>query len=343
MIRISTVIAVICSIFCLRASENPLPADSWMGRILIAEDTNATSAFLPQAGPIRAMIQNGIVAFTSKPDEKSAWLSLVSTNDTVGIKVHSSSGASGTRIPVVEGVIQGLIEAGVPAKQIIVWDRRLTDLRQGGYFVLAERYPGLKIKGALESGYDENVSYETALLGKLVYGDHEFGRSGESVGRRSFVTKLLTTNVTKIINIPPLLNHNVTGVVGALHSLAISSVDNVLRFEADPDRLGGAVPEIYALEPILDHVAITIVDALIAQSQGEERTMLHYSVAQNEIWFSKDPVALDILSLRELARQRKESGAPLLRANMDIFNNAAILDLGTANPAKLRLERLSKK
>jgi hypothetical protein len=123
----------------------------------------------------------------------------------------------------------------------------------------------------------------------------------------------------------------------------MGSVDNVLRFEADPDRLASAVPEIFALEPISDHVVLNIVDALICQYQGEERTLLHYSVPENELWFSRDPVALDVLSIAELAKQRKLAGAPPLRTNLEIFSNAALLDLGFADPAKFRIERLSPK
>ena len=40
--------------------------------------------------------------------------------------------------------------------------------------------------------------------------------------------------MTKIINVTPLLNHNLAGVSGILYGLAIGSVDNTLRFELDP-------------------------------------------------------------------------------------------------------------
>src|SRR5262245_22529998 len=105
----------------------------WMGRVLIAEDPAATVAFAPQSEPIRRMVQNGIVAFTGQPTEKVAWLSLVSTNDKIGVKVHASAGSSGTRLAVAESVVKGLLEAGIPGSQIIIWDRRLSDLRQSGY------------------------------------------------------------------------------------------------------------------------------------------------------------------------------------------------------------------
>ena len=323
------------------ASEPALDPNAWMGRVLVVENPAATVSFVPQPDPIRRMIENGIVSFTGRPDEKSAWLSLVSTNDKIGIKVYSTSGASGTRRAVVEAIAQGLINAGIPPKQITIWDRRLADLRQAGWFDLAERL-GVRVAGAMEAGFDEKQFYETALLGKLVYGDHEFGKKSDAAGRRSFLSSLVTSNMTKIINVPPLLNHNLAGVVGCLHGLALGSVDNTLRFEADPDRLATAIPEIFALEPIADHLVLNIVDALISQYQGEERTLLHYSAAMNELWFSRDPVALDVLSIAELSNQRRTADAPPLRGSTEIFSNAALLDLGTADRSRFRIERLSR-
>jgi hypothetical protein len=90
-------------------------------------------------------------------------------------------------------------------------------------------------------------------------------------------------------------------------------------------------------------VALHIVDALISQAQGEETTLLHYSTALNELWLSRDPVALDVLSLTELAKQRQESGAQPMRAIAEMFTNASLLDLGYSDPAKFRIERLAAK
>lgn len=341
---VTYVIALAASLMAsaARAAESSADENSWMGRVLVVEDPAATIAFSPQPPVVRKMVAQGITAFTTRENEKAAWLSLVSTNDKVGIKVVSAPGAGGTRKAVAEAVVQGLLEAGLPPRQIIVWDRRLSDLRQADYFDLAERY-GVRVAGAMEAGYDATQAYETALLGRLVAGDHDFGQTGETMGRKSYVSSLVTSNITKIINIVPLLNHNLAGVTGCLHSLAMGSVDNILRFEADPDRLGGAVPEIYALEPIGDHVALNIVDALISQYQGEDRSLLHYATAMKELWISRDPVALDVLSLTEISKQRKAADAPPLRANLDIINNAALLELGLADAGKFRIERLVPK
>src|SRR3954469_22828596 len=152
MMRIWFAIALIFASLAARARDEAPASNAWMGRVLVAEDPAATQSFVPQSATIRRMIETGVTAFAGKADEKSACLSLVSTNDKVGIKVYSLPGAGGTRIAVVESVIKGLLAAGLPAKQIIVWDRRLSDLRQAGFFEMAEKY-GVRIAGALEAGY----------------------------------------------------------------------------------------------------------------------------------------------------------------------------------------------
>ena len=171
----------------------------------MAQEPDATVAFIPQPEKIPPIIQRGLTLFTGKPTLAEAWRSLVSTQDTVGIKVFSAPGpTSGTRPAVVEAVVKGLLAAGQPPKQIVVWDKHLSDLRQAGFFELAERY-GVRVAGAAEAGYDETTFYETALLGQLVWGDLEFGQKGDGIGRKSYVSKLVTQQMTKIINVTPLL------------------------------------------------------------------------------------------------------------------------------------------
>jgi hypothetical protein len=255
--------------FSAQAGE-PFPEEGRESRaqVLSVRDPEATDAYRPRAEIIKSMVARGITNFTGKATISEAWLSLVSTQDVVGIKVFSSPGASsGTRPAVVAAVVEGLIEAGVPAKKIIVWDRQTTDLRLAGYFDLATRY-GVRAAGSAQAGYDEKVFYERPLLGNLVWGDLEFGKKGAGVGRKSFFSKLITRQITKIINITPMLNHNLAGVSGNLYGLAMSSVDNAVRFEADADRLSRAVPEIYAFPELADHVVLNIVDALICQDQS---------------------------------------------------------------------------
>ena len=310
--------------------------------VVSVRDPGAIDAFKPHLEKVRVMVNRAITNLTRKPTVPEAWRSLVSTQDVIGIKVLSAPGPnSGTRPAVVCAVVEGLLAAGVPAKRIIVWDRDITDLRLAGYSDLSKNY-GIRIEGSAQAGWDPNVFYnpDTPILGNLVWGDLEFGKKGDGVGRKSFVSKLLSREITKIISIAPLLNHTELGVSGVLFSLATGSVDNFIRFESSPQALVTAIPEIYSLPALSDHVVLNITDALICQYEGGERGLLHYSTVLDELRFSQDPVALDVLSIQELDRQRRLSHNLSERHNMKLYSNAALLQLGVDDLRRIHVTTL---
>lgn len=309
-------------------------------RVVIVHDPEAMVAFQAVPDQMGNLIHRAITNLTGKPTPRTAWSSLISTQDVVGIKVFSLPGPnSGTRPAVVAAVVQDLLDAGLPATNIIVWDKRAVDLRLAGYFEFEKRF-GIRVAGSTEAGYDEKTFYETPLLGTLSWTDLEFGSKGPGIGRKSYVSKLVSQQMTKIINITPLMHHNQAGVSGNLYSLAMGSVDNVLRFETDHDNLARAVPEIYALAILGDRVVLNIVDALICQYNGEEKALLHYSTMLNELRVSKDPVALDVLSVKEIDRQRQLSGVPAGKTDLELYVNAALLQLGVEDPKKINVENV---
>jgi len=319
-----------------RNASGPVPR----ARVVVVENPAATDAFKAQPAVVRTLVDRGILKFARRTSVAEAWRSVVSTQDVVGIKVFSLPGPHvGTRPDVVAGVVEGLLGAGLRTNQVVIWDRHLADLRRSGFVELAQHY-GVRAAGALEAGWDETAFYDSALLGQPVFGDLEFQKKGDNVGRRSFVTKLLTKEITKIINVSPMLNHNSAGVCGNLYSLALGSVDNTLRFEGDTAKLAQAVPEIYALPAVGDRVVLNIVDALVCQYEGEQIGRLHSSAALNQLRFGTDPVALDVLSIEEIAEQRTRVGlAAGSRTNrLELYLNAALLELGTTDTKKIDLE-----
>lgn len=309
---------------------------------LIVENPDATYQYQPNVNVVQTMVNRGITHFTGQGTVAGAWRSLVSTNDVVGIKVYSAAGPiNGTRPAVVAAVIHGLLDAGLPGKHIIIWDEDADDLRAAGFFKLAAQL-GVQAAGSRQAGYDPTNFYlpDTPIIGQLVWGDLEFGKKGPDVGKKSFISKLVSRQITKIISIAPLLNQDAAGVCGHLYGLAMGSVDNTLRFEGDPGRLAVAVPEIYALPALGDRVVLNLTDALIGQYAGGAKGLLQYSTVLNQLWFSRDPVALDILALQELNRERRIFGAPAFKPNLQLYSNAALLQLGVNAAAKIRVEKI---
>ena len=310
--------------------------------VLIVENPNATHLYQPEAVFIQNMVDRGITNFTGKATVAEAWRSLVSTQDIVGIKVYSAAGPiSGTRPAIVAAVIHGLLNAGLPPEHVIIWDRHADDLRAAGFFQLADQL-GVRAAGSAEAGYDPTNFYlpDAPIIGQLVWGDLEFGKKGPDVGKKSFVSKLLGRRITKIISLAPLLNQDSAGVCGHLYGLAMDSVDNTMRFEDNPGRLAAAVPEIYALPALGDRVVLNLTDALIGQYEGGAKGLLQYSTVLNQLWFSHDPVALDTLAIRELDRERQIINAPGFKPNPELYANAALLQLGVNDPARIQVEKL---
>ena len=307
-------------------------------RIVVVEDSQATITFAPQLPAIETLVNQGIKAFTGDNNSISAWRSLVTPKDIVGIKVHSQPGEIiGTRKAVVQAVAKSLIEAGIPSQQIIVWDKYKSHLRLAGFYDL-EKQLGIKVEASAAAGWDPDVFYENALIGKPIWGDLEFGRKGKEVGRKSYFSKLVTRRITRHILISPLLNDNVAGVTGNLMSLALGSVDNTIRFESRSTPMAKAVPEIFGQTQLYDRLALVIVDSLICQYQGGEHNRLHYARVLNQLRFSSDPVAQDVLSLHELEAQRVKAGIPVRRHPRDLVINAALLELGIASPRHILIE-----
>ncbi len=316
----------------LAATSDLLPPSvTSRSRVVIAQDAESISSFNPRPEKIAQLLRWGLTNLTGRTTPTAAWQSLASTQETIGIKVFSAPGPiSGTRPAVAGAIVQGLLSAGWPADRIIVWDKYLADLQRSGFAELARRF-GVRLAGSADEGYDEKTFYEMAFLGRLIWGDLEFDRPGGALGRKSFVSKLVTRKINKIINVTPLLNHNLAGVSGNLFSLAMGSVDNSIRFEFGTEQLARAVPEIYALPELGDRVVLNVVDALICQYQGEERMYFHYSAMLGQLRFSTDPVALDVLSIEELNRQRQIAKVPGLTTNFQIYTNAMLLEIGLSD------------
>jgi hypothetical protein len=317
----------------------PVPAPA---RVIEVTGPGALVEFEPDPGVVRRMVARGLTTLTRQPTETAAWLSLVTTSDVVGLKVYSQPGLlSGTRPVVVAAVVQGLLAAGLPPQHIIIWDKHAGDLRTAGFFQLGRQF-GVRVAGCDQDGYDEQSFYapDTAVIGNLVWGDLEFGRKDPGVGRKSFVAKLVSREITKIISVAPVLNLEASGVSGHLYSVTLGSVDNTVRFEGSAERLAVAVPELYALPVLGDRVALNITDALLGQYEGGRRSLLHYSTVLDQLWFSRDPVALDTLAIQELQQERKAHGANDYPPHLDLYHNAVLLQLGVTDPAQMTIERV---
>ena len=304
--------------------------------VLIAEHPDSMDQYHPNAEVVGQMFQSLLLATTGESTVSEAWAHFILPDDRVGFKILSEPGRlSGTRPAVVEAVISSLLSTGFPPDQVVIWDRRLGSLMATGYQDLAQKLR-VKLAGAQDAGYDDSVFHEAPLVGSLVFGDHEFGKDGEGVGRRSFVSNLVTQELTRLIVIHPMLNHYLGGVHGNLVGLVAASVDNFHRFLIGGTQYYQAVPEIFAMEALYDKLAFVLCDGLICQYQGEDRGFLQYSNLLHRLMIGVDPVAMDVLSFGELSRLRHSADLPVDEKIRLLYENAQLLELGMADSQKIR-------
>ena len=86
-------------------------------------------------------------------------------------------------------------------------------------------------------------------------------------------------------------------------------------------------------------MVLYITDALLAQYEGGPAGYLQFSQVRNEIWFCHDPVALDVMGLKELMLQRRIINAPPMPSNLAIYTNAVLLELGVDDPSRIQIEQ----
>ena len=220
-------------------------------RVIRVHDAAATRFLTPNPARVRAMLDRALPKFTGQPTPRAAWRTLVKPTDVIGLKVDAHHGPmAGTRPALVEAVARSLMDAGIPARQIVIWDRSLEELKKAGYARMAKAL-GVRLAGARDAGYESHPHFDVTLTHPLQPGDRFFGKPEDAqlkqLQRLSHLSKLLTRDLTCIINLHPLIAHPVTGSRGHLDALGLDSVDNTARFEKSHHHRRLAVPNLYLM------------------------------------------------------------------------------------------------
>lgn len=299
---------------------------------------------------VRRMVDNLVCRVTGKPDAASAWRSLVSPKDVVGIKVSTTGRAlSGTNPEVAAAIAAGLRAAGVPKKNIIVWDRNIEDLTAAGYRADSADYTLRAIDP--QGGYDPHTQVSAPVLGKLIWGDRKFGNtdgfrfadmlsSGEQLSSQSFYSKILTGEVTKIINVPSLTDSYFTGVNGAMANLTLGNLDNWRRFTKAPDHGDPYIAEIYADPIVREKVVLTLLDGLVLQYAGGPFPNPNFAIDNLALFASRDPVAIDATAMRLVNEARAAARLPSVKDLSGHIESAHALGLGEFAESRIDLVRV---
>lgn len=267
-----------------------------------------------QPEALRQMLDVSITKLTGLSDAMTAWQALFEPSERVAIKVNTLQyGSFWTHVPLVMAVAERLQSAGVPAEQIIIYDRSSNDLAGGG-FTINKDGPGVRC-------YGTDLHYE-----------HGWKIGGTSVGLSSI---LLSCDA--LINMPILKTHSMDGA-GMSFALKnhYGTFDQPQNFHYDKLLLG--LPELNALAPIQERTRLIIGDALkIVQDSW-------YSAFDSDfICMSFDPVAHDALGLQVLNNVQAANGIetePTRKRAAEWLKNAAALGVGTDQLANIEFSEI---
>jgi uncharacterized protein (DUF362 family) len=299
---------------------------------------------------VREMVNRLVLAATGQSDLAKAWASLVSPSDRIGIKISAAGGELfTTHHDVVNAIVDGLVAAGHPRSSIVVWDRSLGGIKEAGY---RPGVDGYQLKGiAPRDGYDPKAILSAPVIGKLVWGDLDFhsyeGKmpllsDTENTSNVSHFSKIISTEVTKIINVPVMSSSEMNGIAGCIYNVTIPNIDNWRRF-AQGSRFGAeSLAEIYSDPVIAKKVAFNLMDGLVAQYAGGPQSQPNYAVHHATLYASKDPVALDSVALRRLEQWRTRASLPPIRSAAAYVGFASQLGLGNSASNRIEVRNISR-
>jgi uncharacterized protein (DUF362 family) len=286
-------------------------------RVVVARDAAARG----NSAKLLALLDRAVQAVYGRDNPIEAWKQIARPGEMVGLKVNclAGRGSASTNPVLVEAVSERLQQAGIPAGNILIFDRLSSDLESAG-FRIADRSGRIRTLGNDQLGYED----ELAVSGSAA----------------SLVARALTRVCAAVINLPVLKDHGIAGVTMALKNM-FGAIHNPNKYHVnvgDP-----YVADVYALPAIRQKVRLAICDATIAQYEGGPSFMPQWTWPAGRLLASRDPVALDYVGWQMIERQRAALGlkslAQLKRQPAWIATAAdAAHQLGTSDPQ--RIERV---
>jgi uncharacterized protein (DUF362 family) len=272
------------------------------GRVVEVADARAIAGNRVSQPVVHDMLERGLKELTGENSTQAAFAKFVEPKDVVGIKINPSGAPACCSSPeLVREIIEGLRLAGVPLRNIVIYDRFGYEIDLGSYQTLMP--PGIEIFGVQDglldaSGYDANV-----------YCDMNFFGEWET---RSYMASIVATRLDKIINVPTLKDHSAAGVTGCLKNVAYGTFNNVARSHKEPYSFTNPLIGVMCtVEPLRSKVVLNIMDGMRMVWHGGPLTQNQDFISQTGLLLmSTDPVAMDTIELEAIEKKRKEEGAP---------------------------------
>jgi len=275
------------------------------GRVIEVHDSKAIVRNRVSQPIVRGLLEQAMKELTGENSVRDAWTKFIEPHDVVGIKINPSGAPACCSSPeIIREIVAAIRSVGVPARNIIVYDRYSYEIDVGSYQALLP--PGFRIVGIQDAFLGGGVGYEPT-----VYCDANFFGEWES---RSYMASIVAHEVAKIINVPTMKDHSAAGVTGALKNLAYGTFNNVARTHRAPHSFTNPMIGLMcSVEPLRSKAVLHIMDGMRQVWHGGPLTQVQDFIDQTGILLvATDPVALDTIELEAIEKKRRERGAPSL-------------------------------
>jgi len=303
---------------------------------------------------VREMVRRGMYELTGKKGA-AAWRLFVEPADIIGLKPNPvGKKIIGTRPELAEAVIEELTAAGIPKKNIIIWDRFDYMLTDGGF--TKERFPDIELagiqtmdpthRGKWKDKNGKHVSINNFDMKSYYWADVE-GPDDDNYlnqhvfnGKYSYFGKLITKRLTKIINLPVLKNTG-NSVSMAAKNISFAVIANTNRLHK-PVGLNLNV-EVLGFPVVRDKLVLNILDGINGQYGGGPMPNEKYAYKANRLYFATDPFAQDWIGYKEILAKRKADDSLKVNdspRNMEYVRYAEKVGLGIGNPKKIKHKKI---
>jgi hypothetical protein len=249
-----------------------------------------------QSHVVLQMLDAAILQLTGLGDATMAWRALFDPGETIGIKVNTISQYT-TTPEMAYAVAQRLQDAGVPAGQIVIFDRSDGELRNRGY-TINDDGPGVRCRGGRAWQEPTTVTGTTQRIHDAMLSCHA------------------------LINMPALKEHGTSGFTSALknHYGTVSEPGRLHGNNCDP-----YIADLNALPVIRDKTRLVVGDLIRICPYDWNRM-----TKENKVSMSFDPVAHDTVARQVLLDRRQADGRPgaYIEGKSHYLDSAVRLGLG---------------
>ncbi len=267
---------------------------------------------------VARMLDAGLVALTGEKTAAAAWRRFVTPGEKVGLKINLLGRPFlVTAREVTDAVSGSLIGSGVPAGDVVVWDRYKAHFARTPYAIGPGRY-GERI----EAG-----------------GSYDATKALHASGGVAPIDRMATERTRVTISLPVLKDHGASGVTMALKNVAFGAFEH--HPKAHDNGCDPYIAEAYAHFVKHNRVALIVLDATQACFDGGPRPSDRSKIwNENALYLATDPVALDVVGRAVIMDRRKQAGLRDTTRLCRHIETARRLGLGVGDPARIEVREI---